>query len=290
MAVIAARDTVDLGAPDYTLEDLHEEWGLSGVDLATDAIVVEDAAERIVGYAMVRGHGSLAVVAPEAEGQGVGGLLRPWVERRERERGRERHRQWIAAGNERARALLAAAGYEHVRSYWRLVRSLEDAGDPGHVPDGIELRPLEVAGDAVALHAVDAASFAGNADYRPETFSEFREEHLEAHDLDPGLSLVARHRDAYAGFLLARRWREEGVGYVDILAVHPEFQRRGLGSALLRASFQAFAAAGLRAAQLGVASDNPRALRLYERVGMSARFQALTYERPVSTPIPTPTP
>ena len=133
---------------------------------------------------------------------------------------------------------------------------------------------------------LDAVSFAGNADYRPETFSEFREEHLDAHDLDPGLSLVARHRDAYAAFLLARRWREEGVGYVDILAVHPDFQRRGLGSALLRASFHRFAAAacGRRS------SESPptihRALRLYERVGMVARFQAVTYERPVSTPPP----
>ena len=88
LAVIAARDTADLGAPDYTLEDLEEEWGLSGVDFTADAVVVEDAAERIVGYAMVRGHGSLAVVAPEAEARGVGGLLLPWVERRERERGR----------------------------------------------------------------------------------------------------------------------------------------------------------------------------------------------------------
>jgi hypothetical protein len=47
-----------------------------------------------------------------------------------------------------------------------------------------------------------------------------------------------------------------------------------------------FASAGLREAQLGVASDNPRALRLYERVGMSARFRVDTYQRPVRWPFP----
>lgn len=42
-----------------------------------------------------------------------------------------------------------------------------------------------------------------------------------------------------------------------------------------------FAAAGLMEAQLGVASDNPNALRLYERVGMSPRLRFYTYERPL---------
>jgi len=42
------------------------------------------------------------------------------------------------------------------------------------------------------------------------------------------------------------------------------------------------AAAGLREAQLGVASDNPRALGLSERCGMTARFSADTYERAAS--------
>jgi hypothetical protein len=41
------------------------------------------------------------------------------------------------------------------------------------------------------------------------------------------------------GFLLARRWREDAVGYVDLLAVHPQWQRQGLGSSLLEAALTA---------------------------------------------------
>jgi hypothetical protein len=48
----------------------------------------------------------------------------------------------------------------------------------------------------------------------------------------------------------------------------------------LRSAFAAFAAAGLGEAQLGVASDNPRAMTLYEQVGMTIRFCIDTYERP----------
>lgn len=281
-AVLAARDTADLGAPDFTLEDLREEWRFSDVDLTADAVVVEAADRTIVGYAIVRRPGTLAVVAPENEGKGIGALLLQWAESRERQQGRDRHRQWFAASNERARDLLTAAGYKHARSYWRMVRTLEHPPDAGATPAGFQIRPLEVAADAAALHALDAVSFAANADYQPESFDEFREEHLGAHDFDPGLSRVAENRTGIAGFLLARRWREEGVAFIDILAVHPDHQRRGLGKAMLASAFGAFAAAGLREAQLGVASDNPRALSLYERVGMLPRHQFDTYERPVS--------
>jgi mycothiol synthase len=281
LAVLVARDVADLGAPDYALDDLRDEWRGSEFDLAADAVVVEADDGRVVGYAAVRGPGTLAVVAPDREGRGIGVRLLQWAERRERERGRERHRQWVAASNARGRELLRASGYERARSYWRMVRRLDDVAHGVKPPVGVGLRPLDVDGDAAALHALDAASFAANADYEPESFGAFCEEHLLAHDLDPELSCVAEDGGGVVGFLLARRWQHEAVGYVDILAVHPDQQKRGLGTALLRTAFVRFAVAGIREAQLGVASDNPRALRLYERVGMSTRFQFDTYERAI---------
>jgi mycothiol synthase len=231
----------------------------------------------------------MATVAPEFEGQGIGTCLLRWAEEREREQGRECHRQWIAGSNERARELLVTAGYTRVRSYWRMVRELGDAdavAGGGIPPSDIRLRPLRLDRDAVAVHALDATSFAAAPDYNPHTLQEFQEEHLGAHDLDPSLSLVAEHGETIVGFLLARRWNDESAGYVDILAVHPDHQDQGLGTALLQTAFAGFAAAGLREAQLGVASDNPRARGLYERVGMTPRFRFDTYERPITQPSP----
>ena len=75
----------------------------------------------------------------------------------------------------------------------------------------------------------------------------------------------------------------EGIGYVDVLGVHPDHQRRGVGSALLRAAFARFAAAGLDPAVLGVASDNPDARNLYARLGMRPRFQSDTYKRELTS-------
>lgn len=280
LAVIVARDVADLGVPDYMLEDLRDEWRASDFELSADAVVAVDADRRIVGYAICHRPGTLAVVAPDAEGQGVGTQLLNWTERHDRERGLQRHRQWVAHSNDSARELLTNAGYKYTRSYWRMTRDLTGVttGEPG---TPFPLRQLDLERDAVALHELDAASFSANPDYRPESLTAFREEHLEAHDLAPELSLIAEEDGRVIGFLLADRWVNEWVGYVDLLAVHPDRQRCGLGGAMLLTAFGLFAAAGLREAQLGVASDNPRALALYERVGMTQRFQADTYERAV---------
>jgi mycothiol synthase len=281
LGVLVARDLADIGAPDYTLEDLLQEWRGSDLNLSLDALVVEADDGQIAAYAAVSRPGTMAVVAPDYENRGIGVRLLAWAERRERERGRERHRQWVAAGNTRAQSLLRTAGYRRARSYWRMGRQLDDVVRAGPAPGGVALRPLEAGRDAPALHALREASFPANPDYEAVSFEGFCQEHLRAHDLDPALSCVAESGDGAVGFLLARRWEDDRVGYVDLLAVHPDHQGHGLGTTLLLTAFEHFAAAGLRELQLGVASDNPRALRVYERVGMTARFQSDTYERPI---------
>jgi ribosomal protein S18 acetylase RimI-like enzyme len=177
--------------------------------------------------------------------------------------------------------LLATAAYVPVRSYWRMVLGLAGGVEVAPPPAGVTLRELDPESDAVQLHGLDALSFAENPDYEPESLREFRHEHLLAYSLDPALSRVAVRGEAIVGFLLARRWDQDAVGYVDVLAVHPGHRRAGLGTAMLTSAFAACAASGLREGQLGVASDNARALTVYERVGMMPGFRVDSYERAV---------
>jgi ribosomal protein S18 acetylase RimI-like enzyme len=211
----------------------------------------------------------------------VGARLLEWVEQREREREVDAHRQIAASTNTRARALLEGAGYRQVRSYWRMARPLDRGVTAVGPPAGVTLRRLRPDGDGRTLHALDAESFASSPDYVPESYEMFVQEHLRAHDVAPELSLVAEEGADIVGFLLARRWQHEASGYVDLLAVAPGHQRRGIGTALLTHGFAGFAAAGLVQAQLGVASDNPRGLRVYEAAGMGPRFRFDVFERPL---------
>lgn len=282
LAVLAARDAADHGTRVHSLEDLRDEWKGSELELERDARVVESDQGEIVAYAAVRRHGTLAAVAPAHEGRGIGGRLLEWAEQREREHRHPLHRQWVSAGNASARRLLTGNGYARARSYWRLGRPLDGTVSRPRVPAGLRLRPVEVERDATALHALDAASFAGASDYKPESLELFREEHLEAHDFDAGLSLVAEQGRRIVGLLLTRRETDEAVGFVALLAVAPERQRQGIGTVLLQTAFAGYAGAGLRQAQLMVASDNPRALRVYERAGMTVQLQFDIYERPIA--------
>ena len=242
--------------------------------------MVEAEDRRIVGYAaMSRELTMLAVVAPDHEGRGIGSRLLRWAEQRDSARGSTRHSQWIAAGNQHARTLLLTAGYQPARSYWRLARRLDDVHKGWSPPDGVTLRPVDVDQDAPALHALNEDSFKASADHRPYSLTAFCEEHLRPHDFDPELSHMVESDGRPVGFLLARRRRQENAGFIDLLGVHPEHRTRGLATAMLQIAFARFAAAELRQAELGVASDNPNALRLYERCGMTKRFRYDTYQR-----------
>jgi mycothiol synthase len=182
LGLIVACDIADLGVPDYTLEDLHDDWRRSDFDLTADARVVEAGDGRIVGYAAAIRPGTLAVVASDHERRGVGTRLLEFVEQRDR----DRHRQGIPAANTRAQALLLAAGYSPERSYWRMTLQLDNLAVAGLPPIDVTVRPVDLEPDAAAVHALNEISFAANADYRPEPFDTFCEEHLRAHDLSPG--------------------------------------------------------------------------------------------------------
>src|SRR5436853_6718347 len=70
LEVLVARDVVDIGVPDYVLEDLLDEWRATQLDLEADSRVVEFDG-RVVAYVIVCSSITTAVIAPEHEGRGI---------------------------------------------------------------------------------------------------------------------------------------------------------------------------------------------------------------------------
>jgi mycothiol synthase len=277
--LVIADDVEGIGEPDYTLADLKDEWAAQEFDRETDAVVVE-AGGRITGYAAFRGHEVLLVVDPARRGEGIGTVLRQWAEARARDKGHATLRQYAGDRNAAAREHLTAAGYVRERSYWRMELELDGSETPPEPPKGFSIRPVDMQADMHDLYVVNEAAFAGNADYEPETEPHFRDEHLRGHNLRTELSLVAQREGqaGLAGFALVRDHGKR-IAYVDLLAVHPGAAGQGLGSALLRTAFAGAAHAGYRSGRLGVASDNPNAIRLYARAGMTQRWRVDSYEK-----------
>lgn len=277
LRLLEARDMSDFGVAEFTSGELLAQWRVSRFDPRTDAVVAEDRATTI-GYGALVEPGAIAFVDPGREGEGIGSALLAWLESRARDLGRRVHRQIVAQRNARGHALLSGAGYAPVRSVVQMVRSVQPPPAVPAIPDGITLQPLDVSADARALHAADEAAFSDSADYEPMSFSAFSEAHLGAPGLDPALSRVLRRGEDVAGFALVQRTGTD-IGYIDVLVVDRAQRGRGLGNALLITVCAACAAAGLNEVQLGVASDNPRARRLYARAGMTECHRIDVFEK-----------
>lgn len=82
---------------------------------------------------------------------------------------------------------------------------------------------------------------------------------------NPGTSFIIRKNGRVVGCILGG-W-DGRRGYIHHLAVHPEYQGRGYGRALVEAAHDAFRRLGVPKLHLFVQTDNPRVVGFYERLG-----------------------
>jgi mycothiol synthase len=277
LELIIARDIADLGRPDYTLEDVQADWAAPGIDLARDAWIAEEDGTPL-GYALLDDRGAaLITVPPASEGRGVGTALREAAEARALERGEALVRQYVPTGNEAARTVLLSAGYWPAYSYFRMRMDLADALEP---PADVHVRPFSRGPDDAPVHALVEEAMAGVAGNEPRTLESWQAAKVDKEGWDPALWLLHEDAGGLAGVVLCERW-EEGVGYVDYLAVAARARGQGLGRAMLLHGLAALRAAGLGVAELSVQGENASATRLYESVGMRPVWTIERWEKPL---------
>jgi ribosomal protein S18 acetylase RimI-like enzyme len=82
------------------------------------------------------------------------------------------------------------------------------------------------------------------------------------------------------GFIIGCRI-SNGVGMIPQIAVHPGYQGRGVGNALIQRSFEQYKALGFHTVSLTATMDNRRAFNWYQRLGFKIRkeFGAYVWER-----------
>jgi mycothiol synthase len=275
--LIIARDIADLGRPDYTLEDVQADWAAPGLDLARDAWIVEDDGTAL-GYALLDDRGAaLITVPPSSEGRGVGTALREAAEARALERGEALVRQYVPISNEPARAVLLAAGYWPAYSYFRMRMELADSPEPAA---DVPVRTFSRGPDDAAVHQLVEEAMAGVPGNEPRTLESWQAAKIDKEGWDASLWLLHEDADGLAGVVLCERW-EDGVGYVDYLAVAARARGQGLGRALLLHGLGALRDAGLGVAELSVQGENASATRLYESVGMRPVWTIERWEKPL---------
>jgi ribosomal protein S18 acetylase RimI-like enzyme len=168
------------------------------------------------------------------------------------------------------------AGFHKVRVFLHMERLIDPAYEPGEPPPGVTIRASIDPDDDRTVHRLLEETFTGHFGIEPMSFEawhrDFKDELYE-----PSLVLLAECDGRPVG--VATNRMPEGLGWVGELGVLTAHRGRGIGAALLRASFAALAGRGVTKVRLNVDADNATgATRLYGSVGMRTRRSFDVYE------------
>ena len=145
----------------------------------------------------------------------------------------------------------------------RYRRDLHSPFPKGRWPEGVTLRTFTPV-RAREVHALMIDAYRGGGGSVP-SFAQWWDELSNDAEYDPQLvRLACTHDGTPVG--VAQCWTS---GFVKDLCVARSWQKRGVGRALLLDVFGIFAARGAEHVELKVRSDNPRAISLYEKLGMT---------------------
>ena len=283
-----AFDRALTGTGDWSEEDVAHDWR-ELADPERDAWLVEEDG-AVVGYATFQDDAegcfeADGYVHPERFGHGIGSLIVELTERRAAEQleivtlPRVVMQNTVLHVDRAARDLLERRGYRPIRHFLRMQIDMADPPPGPEWPDGVSVAPFHPDADLVEVHACLQEAFADEWTFRPESLEAWRRRKLEDPRFDASVWAVAREGGEVCGVALSTAGQFD-MGFVNALAVRPAWRRRGLGLALLQQAFTWFWERGERRVGLGVDTENTTdALRLYERAGMRAVWQADVHEK-----------
>jgi mycothiol synthase len=280
-------DVSMVGYSDFALDDLLEFFREEHFNIDHDSCLVLDQEGRVAGYSMIwarephRRYTAFAIVHPEHLGRGFGTSLLGFLESRMREHVADDATatlwNWIDLDDEAARRLVEAAGFSEVRRHYSMMIDLGETDPELFVPERISIR-MCTEEDVEVIHSLDQETFAEHWGFIPCSYEQWHKQAYERSDTDLSMWFLALEDDEPVGFLIGRAM--EGLGWVGDLGVRKAHRRRGVASALLRHSFSDFKKRGFSKVGLGVdASNETRAVRVYENLGMQAERVFVTYEK-----------
>jgi ribosomal protein S18 acetylase RimI-like enzyme len=289
-----ASDLASVGEPDFTADEVREALTAPNTDMAKDCWLAVDESGAIVGWAYPDNStgGSRDFIEVYVWPGRGGPAMRPLLDlmmARVHERARlfghspytvragaiPTEAPWINA--------LTEAGFTFLKQHARMQMSLLDVSPtPPEPPAGVTVRPVRADDEAEMrrFHAVIEEAFQ-DSDHRATDYETWRGR-VDAEsavswdewfvgEVDGEIVGVLQSSDSDA---------EDNEGWVKYLAVLRPYRKRGVGEALLRRAFAAYAAKGRSRAGLGVDLANPtQAARLYRAVGMHLLYEANIYQR-----------
>lgn len=157
---------------------------------------------------------------------------------------------------------------------WAIIRfelDLSEQLPQVQLPVGYKIRPLQGMSEVqtyVNLHRAAFGSERMSVEWRTRT--------LQHPAYRPELDLIVENDEAIpVGFCVC--WQREGIGQIEPLGVHPDYQGMGLGKALEISAYQTLKNHGVGLIKVDHASFNESAIALSLKTGFRQRNKALRY-------------
>ena len=288
--LFAARDR-ELGIePERTEEDFKRDFEAPWIDLQKDSLVAFTSTGELVSYATVshRQHVHIMMslkTRTDYHESGLADAMLEWAEARAREhiaQAAEGLRVTLRNGCDvrdiSRQRLLERHGYQVVRKFYDMkIELVEPLRQPAW-PADIRVQNMQP-GMERAVFEADNEAFRDHWGFVGDTFEEWSHHAFNPGRYDPTLWFLAMDGEEIAGFALCAK-EDEDKGWVHVLGVRRPWRRRGIAQALLHEAFNAFYQRGIHNVLLGVDATNlTGALRVYERAGMHAVREFLTYRK-----------
>ncbi|MFW5745751.1 MAG: GNAT family N-acetyltransferase [Spirochaetota bacterium] len=287
------------GTRDFNADDVRVEWSTPGFDPTHDTRIAVDDDGVARGYVEVWNTSRPFVrptawfaMDPRVTDDGLALQLLSWA--------RSRAETDLPKAPPDAMVTFATYAYEHdpagrrrcesfglyeARRYYRMEISLDDPIEEPRVPATYVVRAMSPGEERATYRAVfdafaDHFGVPRDRDF-DEGFARWKHDFLDDPKLDPELFLIAvTDAGGVAGVSMSVPWDgdDRDTGWVEQLAVTREHRGRGVGRALLTATFRAMRAKRKRRAGLGVdATSLTGATRLYESCGMRPSRTTILY-------------
>lgn len=175
--------------------------------------------------------------------------------------------------------VLARTSFGIIRRYFLLTRPLHDQEYP-ELPEGVSIDVIENDTDFAEWHVAHQDAFSTHFGFTPRPADQWIPHFRDADAADPAGRFLLRVDGVTVGFVTCSLDNaHENGGYIDLLGVRQQFQRRGYGELLVNWAFAYSAAKGFTDIDLSVDTGNESgALSLYERAGFVTLSEFHLYE------------
>ncbi len=290
-ALLVAGRRADNGSDYVHVGDL--DWWLfyllDGQDWPRDVNLWEEG-DRLIAWSLFtrRAQTFDVFVHPEERGGRRARAIYAWASEQAAERvaatgGAELRTLWVLEDDAELNQILGTRGFSRAarHSEYR-ARSLQGISLPvPELPPGFQLRAVAGEGEAELRAAASYAAFEVNMPF--ERYVQRYRRFMRTPVYDRTRDLIITAPDGRcAAFCLFWLDPANRVGLFEPVGVHPDFHRRGLGTALVAGGLERMRAAGMAQAIVCAESENPAARRLYQALGFEVVNRLRTYRKPVT--------